>query len=370
MINLDELNIKTAHIQRGMLTKRLVATEDGKKYVFKANYGFVDKNETPTSFGEVFYSRVCKELGCNCVNAKFASMTLDGEYSSGAMFDYYWSKDTMEALSFGDIIRRFNMTNINASDNMVVDNIVMLTRLFAKKNGFNFDANKAQNELTKLAILDYFFAQTDRHRDNIEFLVSPTEIKFAPIFDNGFCFNLWRRQFKDEIIAPEYFLKKGSPQFLKIHNMEFHKGSGLANLSKQILTEMKNNSEIKKFVVDICLLDIDKILNEVYAESPKDFDIGYVKNCATVFKYRKHLLLNYQKNILNQNEQIKENLEDKNTHQQNLISTESSKNDTVYSEMLEYYKKNKKQSDKEKEFPTQEKGDFIKSPSNENERSM
>lgn len=170
--------------------------------------------------------------------------------------------------------------------------------MFTKKIGLKFDDKKAKEELTKLAIIDYFFAQTDRHRDNIEFLINANEIKFAPVFDNGFCFNLWRRKYKDEIIASEHRLKKGDPQFLKIHNMEFHKGSGIADLAKQIITETKEDEKINNFVKKIYSLDIDKILNEVYAESSKDFSEDYLQNCKVVFDYRKHLYLTYQKSML------------------------------------------------------------------------
>lgn len=296
MIDLRNIKHKSVNMVEGINTKRLITTDNGK-YVFKANNGFSEKRETPTSFGEVLYSRVCKKLHCNCVNATFAEMTIGDDLSHGALIDYFWESDTLEAISYGDIVRRCNLYGGRASEEMIVDNIIALSKTFAKNWGLNFDAEKAKTDLTKLAILDYFFAQTDRHRDNVEFLINATDMKLAPIFDNGFCFNLWRMKFKGDIIAPNDLKKQGNPQYLRIVNTNCTEKEKTKDLAKQICVVAKRDPEMRKFISDIYNLDMSKMLAEVYAESDKDIDVDYVKNCNVIFGYRKHLLSGLMKKM-------------------------------------------------------------------------
>ena len=289
MIDLRKIKHTSTHIIEGVNTKRLITTDRGK-YVFKANNGFEDNRETPTSFGEVFYSKVCKRLQCDCVNANFAEMMLNKNLSHGALIDYFWEDDTLESVSYGDIVRRCNLYGGQASEKMIIDNIVALSKTFAKNWGLNFDAEKTRTDLTKLAILDYFFAQTDRHRDNVEFLINETDMKLAPIFDNGFCFNLWRRKFNNEIIVPADLKRHGNPQYLRIVDTDCEEKDKTKDLAMQICAVANSNPEIKQFILDIYNLDMKNLLLEVYSESDKDIDMDYVKNCGIIFDYRKHLL--------------------------------------------------------------------------------
>lgn len=299
MVDLTKMNYESSHISQGSMTKRLVVTDKGK-YIFKANKDFSFKFESPTSFGEVFYSRVCEILGCDCVSVDFADMFVNGFLSHGALIGYYLTNEGMEAVSFGDIVRKINKCGYYpVSDSMNVDNIVSIAKMFAKSVGLKFDDSNAYTNLTKLAILDYFFAQTDRHSDNIEFLIEGNKMTLAPIFDNGFCFNLWRKKRDNKLYACEEnvkYLVTGNPQFLKIHKPKYEDIEDDNELARQISNEVKSNPEIKKFVGRVYSLDMDEILSDVYNESQKDFGEDYVDNCAVVFKYRKELLSKFIKN--------------------------------------------------------------------------
>ena len=299
MVDLTKIDYESSHLSQGSMTKRFVVTDKGK-YIFKANKDFSFKYESPTSFGEVFYSRVCEILGCDCVNAEFADMYIGGFLSHGALIGYYITNENMEAVSFGDIVRMINKCGFYpVSDSMNVDNIVSITKTFAKSKGLKFDDVNVATSLTKLTILDYFFAQTDRHSDNIEFLIEGDKMTLAPIFDNGFCFNLWRKKRDDKLYASdenEKYLATGNPQYMKIHKPEYESSEPCNELARQISSEVKSNPDIKRFVSKIYALDMDEILNDVYNESQKNFGEDYVDNCAVVFNYRKQLLSEYIKN--------------------------------------------------------------------------
>ena len=296
MVDLRRIQYKTMQLLEGSTPKSIVITDNGK-YVFKANFGYRDKGDLPTSFGEVFYSEVCKTLGCNCVNVEFAKMELGERLRSGTLIDYFWEEDTLESLSYGEIALRCNLFGEMDGDEMVVDKILTLTKSFAKNNGLKYNEEESRASLIKLTILDYFFAQADRHFHNIEFLVSEKEMKLAPIFDNGYCFNLWRSMSGNEIDMPKGLRNIGSAQYLRI-NRQSLTGTGeccIIDLVDQISKVVKNDKEMRHFVEDIYRLDIDSLLKKIYDESEKDFNYKYVTNCADVFNYRKNLLKNYYK---------------------------------------------------------------------------
>ena len=302
MVDLTKIDYESKHISEGSLRKRFVIINN-KKYVFKANNCFLCDYEMPTGFGEVLCSKMFKALGCDCVNAQFADMIVDGELSHGVLIDYYLEND-MEALSFNDIVRKCQSSGyMSARDNMDIDNVIVLASGFAKNVGLEFDSKKARTDLSKLIILDYFVAQTDRHSDNIEFLIKDNKMILAPIFDNGFCFNLWRVMRDGQFVIDEMFKDKltiGSPQYMRLSKETGYTGYGVEQLSKQIVYAIKNDSELKRFVSEIYALDMDNIIRKTYDESAKNFNIQYVTNCKDVFEYRKDYLLQQMKNLENE----------------------------------------------------------------------
>ncbi len=295
MIDLCKIRHKSVNMVYGINAKRLIVTDSGK-YVFKANCGFVEKKEVPTSFGEVFYSKVCKRLNCNCVNAVFAQMFIDKNLSHGTLIDYFWEKDTLETISFGDIMQKSDLLDLSFGDDVVIDDVIDLSSFFAKNMGLKFDAKNAKKCLTKMAVLDYFFAQADRHFDNIEFLISKKEMKLAPIFDNGFCFNLWREKENGDIVSRSEYIERGYPQFLRMANTD-SADDKTKDLAKQIYVTAKKSPEIRELVSNIYNLDMDEILKDVYIESDKQIDIDYVENCRAIFEYRKQLLKNFARRM-------------------------------------------------------------------------
>lgn len=296
MINLNEYEFKISEMTAGIMAKKLITTPTGKKFIYKANMGFARNDEMPTSFGEVLYSYVCKILGCNCVNAFFACLDINNKSSHGVLIEHFWEEDTKEAINLGRIIRSVN-NECSMCMKTSVDDVVNAVGRFASLHGLSVDSQRLRSDLVKMAILDYYFSQTDRHRGNIEFLISDKGLKMAPMFDNGACFNLSSHQVGGYITVSLNQYEKGDYQLLSITN-EMYDYDEVDNLAKQIVVEMKNNKEIKKFVSDINDLKIGEILTTLYNRSAKEFDEVYLQNCQKIFEYRKDLVNCYKKNII------------------------------------------------------------------------
>lgn len=213
MINLmKEEHYRLYDEKEGLLLKHWVNYK-GDRYLFKANYRYPMMN-TYTNYGEVFYSRVLRKLGVNCVEAEFAIDTIQGSPTKGVLIKNYVTDEYMDSMSYKKIFDFY----LNSKNNLKhlskfssVEACLLAVKDFADRFDFTVDYKQLEKDLVKMTICDFFFSQSDRHDNNIEFLFThDREMKLAPIFDNGF--NLGFPYFEElsQHYADEKCKKEGS----------------------------------------------------------------------------------------------------------------------------------------------------------------
>lgn len=286
MINLDEIAHKESQFNVGSLVKRMINI-DGQYYIFKANNGF-PYTETPSGFGEVLYSRIARLLKAECVVTDFAKLTIEGRQSNGVLVKHFYTPNVRESLTFGQILTILTNQNLRIDEEMYVANILTLIGAYARVQGYKFDEDRVALNLNKMAVMDFFFSQRDRHPDNLEFLITQDEIMLAPMFDNGFCFNLthfpnWdKSKFIDGL---ELF--RGVPQFLTLRKVSNYSIEEFTEeFIQDIIDLTAQDSRINVFVNDIVNLNINNILADVYNDSGKDFSTNYIDDCCKIFNFR------------------------------------------------------------------------------------
>ena len=288
MIYLDKIQHKEYDFNEGTLVKKLIVLNN-QKYIFKANNGF-PYMETPSSVGEVLYSKVASLVHSNCVKAQFAELTIDGKVSKGVLIKHFCTSDVVESLTFGQILGILDRQNIKIKMDTTVPNILNLVGAYARYLGLKFDYDEVALDLNKMAILDYFFSQRDRHYDNIEFLITKDEMKLAPMYDNGFCFNFTKHQSRLEA-NKESNSNNGTVQLLKLQPLKREEPEQFnKNFAHQIAELIKEDKEIKDFVRSVVNLNIVSILDEVYMEAGTVYPRIYMTECKEIFDNRVNVL--------------------------------------------------------------------------------
>ena len=292
MVDVNLLSHSQQNFSDGSMVKRIVHLNN-EKYIFKANNGF-PYDETPTHFGEVFYSKIGELLDCSVVKAKYAKLNIEGKASVGCLIKHYVTDDIEEALTFGQIVRILSNKYRSVKEDMNVQNILCVVGPFAHSVGLKFDYDQVELQLSKMVILDYFFSQRDRHYDNVEFLRDRKEIKLAPIFDNGLCFNLGMdKNFFRYISKFGDKFDDGCVQFMTLERIDVNTVAAASELlANQIVSKMRQDARIDMFVKSLMKLNVKKVLYDTFSKIENDFPKDYVENCLDIYKKRCNILQN------------------------------------------------------------------------------
>lgn len=73
------------------------------------------------------------------------------------------------------------------------ENVVFFAKFYAKKHNLALSPD-VEDELSKYALFDYLVSQIDRNTSNISFVKEGNKLELAPLFDNGLCFPMTRKQ--------------------------------------------------------------------------------------------------------------------------------------------------------------------------------
>lgn len=152
----------------GMLKKAWIVGEDNKRYLLKDSY----KQSGMEPFNEVLANMICEVLELDHV--KYSLEVMNGKILSKC--ECFIDKDT-ELLSAYAILK-YNDVDMK-NKNMFKKYIDIL-----KENGLE----NVENAITKMFILDYLIANTDRHLGNFGVIRNVETLKWdklAPNFDSG-----------------------------------------------------------------------------------------------------------------------------------------------------------------------------------------
>lgn len=160
-----------------------------KRYLFKFPSGFFSSKEPKfdySDFGEVFTSYLSYYLGYKCVKSVFYQGVFDDK-SWGTLIEDFRNKNVVETISLRLLKEKYRYDKVSYS----CERVYKICKFFAEDNNLKIDENLEQ-ELKEMALMDYLLIQTDRHANNIEFMIEKNKsgekvLKLAPMFDNGFC---------------------------------------------------------------------------------------------------------------------------------------------------------------------------------------
>ena len=293
MIDLrTETHTPLSHEEKGVMLKHWIEL-DGEKYLFKTNYKYPDY-KTYSNFGEVLYTNLSKKLKFPCVESYFATTNYYEDNCNGVLVKSFFESGDEDSMSYGEMIYMAK-TRANEfyykSDYNNVESCIEVVKFVAKYLDRKVDLKQMRRDLIKMAIVDCFLGQSDRHQTNIEFIFDNNRnLRLAPTFDNGLCLSFGYEKWQvHEFLARDTYDKevcarKGRPTsggFMGNNNMfviskpKMFRRNMDDNFIVDILQEATKDNEIRDLVENMLTLDIYSYLdildmqNEV--ELPKDY---------------------------------------------------------------------------------------------------
>lgn len=168
-------------------------TKEGvvNRYLFKKNYNSSSREDV----GEVFMSYLGQQdIDVSIVDAQFAQFK-NREVAKGIISENYKGDDlSMLEFSGETLLKQYSMLYadnnkgeipvITNSIKCYMDALTYCYPVFSEKQ-----LQQVRDDMVKCSVVDYLFRQTDRHWQNISFLLSESNltpnISLAPMFDNG-----------------------------------------------------------------------------------------------------------------------------------------------------------------------------------------
>lgn len=319
MIDLTkEKNDRLYDERTGLLLKHWLIFND-ERYLFKANYRYPMEN-TFSNFGEVFYSKVLKRLGVNVVDASFAVDSINGSKAQGVIVKNFLTQEYMDSITYKKVFDFYIKSGADCKYSSV-EVCVLAIKDFAKRFDFTLDEKKIKTDLEKMCICDFFFAQSDRHDNNIEFLFTHDNvISVAPAFDNGLCLGFAYFDTLSEFYAnrPDNKEFLGGYTIFTISDIdedylftlpsrsEFFKGNDKTTEKmrerqqlRDITNSVKSSKNIQKLVTNIISTNIEKEIDEMEADCGFGINDSYKIVCDRIFKNRVAL---FEKFLIENNE--------------------------------------------------------------------
>lgn len=228
--NLYEIEL----LDKGVNPKFWIRNVHGHDFIYKANRGEYD------GIGEVLYFKLCKAVGYEhrCIVAKPATLANeDGSEVKGVLVPSYIKEEykdkTVRVMSGRTLLNEYaqhvydnsNGKKIQATHTLKTYLEMLEYIRHSNMLGENVDVySNIERRLKFLALMDYVTCQSDRHWENIDFLLITDQdgnkkLKLAPFFDNGHVYNLHMkgdtpkmgvtyRNSKDKGTALKFFTKK------------------------------------------------------------------------------------------------------------------------------------------------------------------
>lgn len=233
-----------------------------KQYLFKYNLGEKDLSD----FGEVFTSYLCYILGVKCVKSTFAEDFFDNnsKKSTGTLIESYRTKNIKESFSLSSLLNKYGRRHLFG---YTVKEAVCVLNEFVEEKNLILDPNMEQ-ELKEMALIDFLLLQSDRHANNIEFLIEEKDgiktLKLAPMFDNGACLYLQNANslnlkclqilLTNKIIKINYDKTNPKPKFYIEETEKINNDTDF--LVKDLAKELLSNKKLMNLYEKICKLDI------------------------------------------------------------------------------------------------------------------
>lgn len=169
----------------------------------------------------------------------------------------------MQSINYNNLVNAFGKHNAPLS----VESCIKIIKGYASKYDLRFNDKETKTEMYKRVILDFFLAQLDRHKGNIEFLIDNNTISIAPSFDNGKCLGFDYSSNECQSILRQ--ISKGTYVGELAANIFFFGDKGYKLAQKKIYTKYiqdiifqetveicEREPEVKEFLKDLLALDM------------------------------------------------------------------------------------------------------------------
>lgn len=270
-VNLGSRSYKFVEETRGIREKFWLVLAKSKYFKDPLHYRYIlfkyNRNDVSCeNWGEVYASRIAKQIGVPCVEYHLASYEKDGKEFAGVMCGTYKKNENEVEATAYDVQTMLDEKpkKINTIDN-IVENLMLLVPSYKDRE---FYYTYIRNALIKQAVLDFLLAQTDRHWFNTTFLMYATDDVFnlrkAECYDNG-CICFLKRKFAAiEGISREIKVQGKNSQRLHDLLKDYVPMMGIKTPTVKINTD-KFKEEDKKLKVIKSTRDVflDELVNEI-----------------------------------------------------------------------------------------------------------
>lgn len=171
-VSLGSRSYKFVEESRGIREKFWLVQAKSKYFKEPMIYRYIlfkyNRNDVSCeNWGEVYASRIAKQIGVPCVEYHLATYSANGKESKGVMCGTYKkNEEEVEATAYdAQTMRDEKPKNINTVDN-ILENLMLIIPEFKDRE---FYYSYLRNALIKQCIFDFLLAQTDRHWFKLRF---------------------------------------------------------------------------------------------------------------------------------------------------------------------------------------------------------
>lgn len=246
-------------------------------------------NVSCEDWGEVYASRIAKQIGVPCVDYYLAEFHDGDKVSNGVMCGTYKKNENEIETTVYDVQTMFS-EKVD-SINTVEDSVGKLLHIVPENKDKEFYKSYIRNALIKQCIFDFLLAQTDRHWFNTTFLIYMVDgvfnLRKAECYDNG-CVAFLKRKYAAILgISREIQVQGKNSQRLHDLLKDYVPMMGIKTSTVEINSE-KDFGENKKLRVIKSRRDVflDELTNEIltnpeiatfYHDLKRDLNIAEIR---------------------------------------------------------------------------------------------
>lgn len=277
---------------------------NGVDYLFKGNDDstFFGPSKR-TDLGEMFYSVLSQKINFDCVKTKFAKYTTRNSSNNGVLVKTFLTKPNMYSVNYFELAQFYETIFGEIKEILCVQNCLKIFEFYANKHNLKYNFNKIKTELYCRTVLDFFLAQTDRHTQNIEFLIDGDTISLAPSFDNGRCLSFGNSAFENkEIIKQiknnnyqgEHFKKLYFKQEKPIdRNVYYTTKSIEREFFKTMVKVCEEEPEVKSFLKNLLKIDVEKEIKMLGVDCEEKVEKDMILSSVLMFNDKRNAFLTF-----------------------------------------------------------------------------
>lgn len=233
---------------------------DGKQYLYKID------GLNNLGFTELFFSHMGQLLDFDCVNVYPATKG----NTKGVIVESFITPDVVQVVTLSELINKYDKKN-KKDHNVCIYSVEEFLKIEKKlnKDGVYLSPDLLE-KFKKMILVDCVLGNTDRHLNNVEFLVykdinGKNYITLAPMFDNGRILSR-ESEFKYKLQGPYVFAHRDTPR------LTMHSRQDCYNLAFEIKTDNAIYSIAKEIIRDPELMNLYQRFKRVSIE----YELKYV----------------------------------------------------------------------------------------------